>query len=287
MNKKHLHVIYIRPSRYDDDGYVVRFWRGVLPSNTLCCLESLTRSIAESGEIGPDIDVTVDTFDDTVQRIPVKRMARLNRRPDTQVVVGFVGVQTNQFERTSDLAIALREKGVQVMIGGFHVSGMLALFEAPSRELQRLLDHGVTLVKGEAEAPGALVKILRDAAYGEMRSIYDIREFPDIENAPVPHASENLQNKFFTNSMATIDTSRGCPFNCTFCTIINVQGRKMRYRSSKCVLQAIEENHARGITEYFFTDDNFSRNPVWQEILDGLIRLRIHLHHKPGSTSVL
>lgn len=274
MDKRHLHVVYIRPSRYDDDGYVVRFWRGVLPSNTLCCLESLTRSIAASGELGPDIEVTVDTFDDTVQRIPIKRIARINREPDTRVVVGFVGVQSNQIARASDLAIELRAAGVQVMIGGFHVSGMLALFDKPSHELQHLLDHGVALVKGEAEAPGALAKILSDAAYGEMRPIYDIREFPDLENAPVPRASEKLQNKFFSKSMATIDTSRGCPFNCSFCTIINVQGRKMRYRSAACVLKAIEENYERGISVYFFTDDNFSRNPVWEEILDGLIRLR-------------
>jgi radical SAM superfamily enzyme YgiQ (UPF0313 family) len=274
MSKKQLRVIYIRPSRYDDDGYVVRFWRGVLPSNTLCCLESLTQSIAESGELGEDVEISVDVYDDTVQRIPIRRIARLDRDPDTRVVVGFVGVQSNQFARVTDLALELREQGVQVMIGGFHVSGMLALFDSPSYELQRLLDQGVTLVKGEAEAPGALVRILRDAAYGEMRPIYDIREFPDLEHAPVPHAGAKLQRKFFTKTMATIDTSRGCPFNCSFCTIINVQGRKMRHRSSACVLKAIEENYDRGISEYFFTDDNFSRNPVWEEILDGLIALR-------------
>lgn len=274
MSKKRLHVIYIRPSRYDDEGYVVRFWRGVLPSNTLCCLESLTRSVAASSELGPDVEVTIDTFDDTVQRIPIRKIARINREPDTRVVVGFVGVQTNQFARTSDLALELRAEGVQVMIGGFHVSGMLTLFEQPSYELQRLLVEGVTLVKGEAEAPGALAGILRDAADGVLQPIYDIRDFPDLTHAPVPHASEKLQEKFFSHNMATIDTSRGCPFNCTFCTIINVQGRKMRYRSAQCVLQAIEENYARGITVYFFTDDNFSRNPVWEEILDGLIAMK-------------
>jgi hypothetical protein len=74
--------------------------------------------------------------------------------------------------------------------------------------------------------------------------------------------------------MATIDTSRGCPYNCSFCTIINVQGRKMRFRSSTSVLTAIEENYAHGIRFYFFTDDNFARNPMWNEIFDGLIALR-------------
>ena len=48
----------------------------------------------------------------------------------------------------------------------------------------------------------------------------------------------------------------------------------MRYRSAELVLQAIEENHARGVTIYFLTDDNFARNPVWEQIFDGLIAMR-------------
>jgi len=273
MANQHLKVVYIRPSKYDDEGYVWRFWRGVVPSNTLCCLESLTQALADSGELGEDVEVSVETYDDTLERIPIKRIARENRKPGTRVVVGFVGVQTNQFPRAVDLALALRAEGVQTMIGGFHVSGMLAMFDAPSPELQQCIDHGVALVKGEAEAPGALAGILRDALAGEMQPIYDIREFPDLENAPVPTASERFRGRYFRD-IATIDTSRGCPFNCSFCTIINVQGRKMRHRSAACVLNAIEENYTRGVSTYFFTDDNFARNPVWEEILDGLIAMR-------------
>ena len=271
---KKLHVVYIRPSRYDDDGYVLRYWRGVLPSNTLCCLDSLTKAVADRGELGPDVAVTVETLDDTLEKIPVRRIAALNRRADTRVVVGLVGVQSNQFERAADIALDFRAQNVQVMIGGFHVSGVLALFEKPSHELRRLLDAGVTLVKGEVEAPGVMAGLLRDALQGTMQPIYDIRAFPDLENAPVPMASERMQKRYVSSSMATIDTSRGCPFHCTFCTIINVQGRKMRHRSAACVIKAIEENYARGIEVYFFTDDNFSRNPVWEEILDGMIALR-------------
>ncbi len=270
----HLHVVYVRPSRYDDDGYVVRFARGVLPSNTLCCLESLTERVAERGDLGSAVKVTVDVFDDTVQRIPIRRIAKLNRRPGTTVVVGFVGVQSNQFMRASDLALELREQGVQVMIGGFHVSGVLTLFDKPSYELQRLLDHGVTLVKGEVEAPGIMAMLLGDALHGAMKPVYNITEWPDLANAPVPHANPKLQWRYVAKRMATIDTSRGCLFNCSFCTIINVQGRKMRFRSSALVLKAIEENYANGIRFYFFTDDNFARNPMWNEIFDGLIALR-------------
>lgn len=273
MRKRHLKVVYIRPSRYDDEGYVCQFWRAIVPSNTLCCLEGLTRALADSGGLGDDVEVSVEVYDDTLERIPIKRIARANRKPDTQVVVGFVGVQSNQFPRAADLALELRAQGVQVMIGGFHVSGVLAMFDEPSRELQQCLDHGVTLVKGEAEAPGVLAQILGDALEGAMQPIYDIRDFPDLKHAPVPEPSEKFRGRFFRD-IVTIDTSRGCPFDCSFCTIINVQGRKMRYRSADCVLQAIEDNYKRDVKIYFFTDDNFSRNPVWEEILDGLIEMR-------------
>jgi len=271
---KHLVALFIRPSRYDDDGYVVRFARGVLPSNTLCCLRSLTEDVAERGELGPDVRVTVDVYDDTLHRVPVQRIALMNRRPDTTVVAGFVGVQSNQFMRAMDLALELRRNGVQVMIGGFHVSGMLALFQEPSYELRQILDAGVTVVRGEVEAPGVMAMLLRDALNESLKPIYNITDFPDLANAPVPRTSEKLQRRYFARHMATIDTSRGCPFNCSFCTIINVQGRRMRFRSAAAVLQAIDANYARGIRIYFFTDDNFSRNPIWNEIFDGLIALR-------------
>lgn len=271
---KHLHAVFIRPSRYDDDGYVVRYLRGVLPSNTLCCLQRLAEHTGESGELGPDVRVSVSVFDDTLERIPVRRIARWNRRPDTTVVVGFAGVQSNQFMRATDLALDLRAAGVQVMIGGFHVSGMLALFDQPSHDLQRLLDAGVTLVRGEVEAPGVMARLLGDALRQTLQPIYNITEFPDLASAPVPRASERLQRRYLARRMATIDTSRGCPFNCSFCTIINVQGRKMRYRPAERVLEAVEDNYARGIRSYFFTDDNFSRNPAWSAIFDGLIALR-------------
>ncbi len=274
MKKRRLKVVYIRSSKYDDEGYVERFWRGVLPSNTLMCLRSLTAAAADSGELGEGVEVSVECYDDTVERIPVKRLARQNRRRDTQVLVGLAGVQSNQFSRAVDLAIEFRNAGVPVMIGGFHVSGVLAMFGEPSRELQRLLDHGVTLVKGEAEAPGVLAQILRDALEGAMEPTYDIAEFPCLTDAPVPQPEKDDLRHFFTKNMATIDTSRGCPFNCSFCTVVNVQGHRMRHRSAECVLEAVKASYAQGINAFFFTDDNFSRSPIWEELFDGLIDLR-------------
>jgi radical SAM superfamily enzyme YgiQ (UPF0313 family) len=253
---------------------VRRYWRGVLPSNTLACLKSLTLDLAHSGELGPDVDVSVEIYDETVQRLPLRRIVRKHRSGDGQLLVGLAGVQSNQFPRARDLAIQLRAEGVPVMIGGFHVSGILSMFDEPSPELRDVMDRGVTLVRGEAESPGALAGILRDALNGELKPLYDIVPPPDIRDAAVPQPDSEYLRRFVFKNMGTIDTSRGCLFNCSFCTIINVQGRTMRCRSAEAILRSIELNYERGINVYFFTDDNLARSPVWEEVFAGLAQMR-------------
>jgi len=74
--------------------------------------------------------------------------------------------------------------------------------------------------------------------------------------------------------ISSFDAGRGCPFQCSFCTIINVQGRKSRHRSAADVEQIIRKNNAQGVTNFFITDDNFARNRRWEEIFDRLGELR-------------
>lgn len=274
MTKRLLDVYYIVPSHYDNDGYVHRYWRGVLPSNTANCLKGLTEAIAARGELGAHVQARVTIVDDNVQRPPLARIIRRSRRNPGNVLVGLVGVQSNQFARASDLALELRRGGVPVMVGGFHVSGMLTMFDSPSAELQELLEHGVTLVRGEVDAPGVLEGILRDALAGQLRPIYDIRVSPDLSNAPLPAPDPKYLKRFLLGDMGTMDTSRGCPFNCSFCTIINVQGKSMRCRSASAILKSIRENYEAGVRAYFFTDDNMSRSPVWEAVFDGLRVMR-------------
>ena len=74
--------------------------------------------------------------------------------------------------------------------------------------------------------------------------------------------------------LSSFDAGRGCPFQCSFCTIINVQGRKSRRRSPDDVEQIVRENVAQGLHSFFITDDNFARNSEWEAILDRLIQLK-------------
>ncbi|HYL10384.1 MAG TPA: radical SAM protein [Candidatus Acidoferrales bacterium] len=271
---KKLHLYLIKPSQYDDEGYVVRHWRGVLPSNTLACLAGLTEDVLAEKRLGELLRVKVHLLDETVDHVPVKRICRSQRAGHTKTIVCLVGVQTNQFPRSCDLAREFRRAGLTVMIGGFHVSGYLALLPEIPPDIQQLMDEGVTIVKGEVEETWG--DLLCDAVNDQLKPIYDfLNDKPDLYEKPVPVIRKKYLRKFVASNFGTLDCGRGCPFECTFCTIINVQGRKMRFRSAEHIAAAIRRNYQEhGITFYFFTDDNFARNKNWEAIFDALIRLR-------------
>lgn len=270
---KKLVVYLIRPSQYDDDGYVVRHWRGVLPSNTLACLAALTQQVIDRKLLG-DLKIELHLLDETVDAIPVRRICRTQRLPRVKTLICLTGVQTNQFPRAADLALEFRRAGLAVMLGGFHVSGYLALLPEIPPEIRRLLDAGVTIVKGEVEEVWA--QLLGDAAADHQQPLYDfLGDKPDLSGKPLPMIRKEYLHKFVASNFGTLDCGRGCPFECSFCTIINVQGRKMRFRSAEVVAQAVRENYRRHkVSFYFFTDDNFARNPNWEAIFDALVRLR-------------
>ena len=276
--QKKIKIVLIKPSKYDDEGFVIRHFRGVLPSNTLACLSSLTRDVAKRELLGAETELTVELIDDTVQRIPVKRIIRSNRLPYRRTIVALVGVQSNQFPRAADLARKFRAGGIQVLIGGFHVSGMLALSEGITPEIQELIDIGVTVVKGEVEETWG--DILRDAAEDKLKALYDFLDCkPDIYAQPLPTFERKYLKRFIVSNFGTIDCSRGCPFNCSFCSIINVQGKEMRVRSPERLAESIRENYRRhGLRFYFFTDDNFARNRSWKEVFTMLIHLKEEEH---------
>lgn len=273
MKNHKLLVIYILCSSYDDDGYPRRFLRGVFPSNTLGCLRSLTENLDDSGLLPPGTSVEVRTYDDTLEKIPVRKIAA-QAGPDTTVVVGLAGVQTGQFTRATHLATQFREHNLPVLVGGFHVSGSLAMLGKPTAELQHLIDQGVSLIRGEAESPEAFAEIFRDILEGKPQPIYTMPTAPAIGGAPLPRVPEQYRKRFFSGTLAPLDTSRGCPFNCSFCTVINVLGHKMRHRNTTSILAAVEQGYNEGVRTYFFVDDNMARSPIWEEIFDGLIEMR-------------
>ena len=271
--RRRLEVFLIRPTKYDDDGYLLRHFRGVLPSNTLACLHALTEDVAARGVLG-SVSVHTHLCDESVEAVPDREIRRAARRGGTRVVICLVGAQTSQFPRTMDLAQRFRALGLSVLVGGFHVSGTMAMLVDTPAELRTLRDLGATLVAGEVETIWG--QILCDAAQGTLAPSYNTLDvLPVLTNAPIPRLQPRTLQRFVHRHFGTIDASRGCPFSCSFCTIINVQGRSMRARNAETLVEAILDNYRQnGTRDYFFTDDDFARNPQWKEIFARLIHLR-------------
>jgi hypothetical protein len=265
-------LFLIKPSHYDDDGYVIQWVRSNIPSNSLAALNGITRECADARVLGDDVEIEVFIEDEINTRIRPERIARAIRAGSDGGLVALVGVQSNQFPRAVDIARPLRAAGVPVCIGGFHVSGCLSMLPELPSEIQEALNLGISIFAGEAE--GRLAALLKDAHRGSLKPIYNwMAELPSLEGAPIPFLPRDKINRTAT-TRTSFDCGRGCPFQCSFCTIINVQGRKSRYRSADDVEQILRANHAQGVKKLFITDDNFARNKNWEAIFDRIIQLR-------------
>ena len=183
----------------------------------------------------------------------------------------MAGVQTNQLPRAADLAREFHAAAIPVALGGFHVSGCLAMLPDLPDDLRALQERGVALFAGEAE--GRMGQLLTDAYRGQLQPLYYfLRDLPDLRGQEMPFLPRQAGRRSF--STVTFDAGRGCSFQCTFCTIINVQGHKSRYRDADEVERLVRTSLAQGILRFFITDDNFARNKNWEAILDRLIALR-------------
>jgi radical SAM superfamily enzyme YgiQ (UPF0313 family) len=264
--------IMIKPSHYDDDGYPIVWWRTILPSNSLAALNGLARDAAERQVLGPDVAFNLVPIDECNRHVVPARIIRDIKRRGSRALIGLVGVQSNQFDHALDLAREFRAAGLPVVIGGFHVSGCLSMLKEIPPEIQEALDIGCSLFAGEAEE-GRLDALFVDAWEDRLQPIYNyLKDLPSIAGVPVPWMpKESLERN--SGQWSSFDLGRGCPFQCSFCTIINVQGRKSRFRTADDLEGIVRENLAQGIKAFFITDDNLARNRDWEAFFDRLIHL--------------
>jgi Radical SAM superfamily len=271
-SKRRFQLVLIKPSHYDDDGYVIRWLRTMIPSNSLAALYGIAADCAERQVLGPDVAIDIETIDETNTRVDVPTLLRRFRSNGNLGLIGLVGVQSNQYPRALDIAAPFRHAGIAVAMGGFHVSGCLSMLDGRAVELDLCRDMGIAMFAGEVE--GRLEGVLRDAAGGRLAPVYDfMKDLPGMEGTPVPFLPKQYVERTLGLS-ASFDAGRGCPYQCSFCTIINVQGRTSRFRSADDIEHLVRLNWTQGIHKFFITDDNFARNREWEAIFDRLIALR-------------
>jgi radical SAM superfamily enzyme YgiQ (UPF0313 family) len=176
-------------------------------------------------------------------------------------LIGITGM-TCVIPRSYEIADEYRKRGVPVVMGGIHVSML------PEEAIQ----HCDVVVIGEAEEMWE--QVLRDAQKKNLQKFYRTTRFPDLTNAPVPRW-DLLKNNAY--SYFTIQTGRGCPFDCDFCSVKVFNGREYRHKKIERVLKEVEELQKIDSRKLmFFTDDNILAVPKYaQELMQELKPLKI------------
>jgi radical SAM superfamily enzyme YgiQ (UPF0313 family) len=165
-------------------------------------------------------------------------------------------------QRESLIAIIeqCRARGLRTVVGGPIASSLTAA------ELKA--DH---VVIGEAES--LIADLALDLEQGTAKPVYQAAERPELATSPLPDLSLIKMKRYST---MTVQYSRGCPFNCEFCDIIAIYGRRPRTKAVAQVLAELDQLRAAGWREaVFIVDDNFIGNKVRaKELLRALAEWR-------------
>ena len=183
-----------------------------------------------------------------------------------------ISITTSTAPGGYQLADRLRQRGIPVVIGGPHATFL------PNEALQ----HASYCVRGEGErtivelvdhlSAGAEPRNVAGISYvwnGEVKHNPPCRLIQDLDSLPFPDL--RLIHGHRRVRITPMLTSRGCPFDCTFCSVTELFGRKYRFRSTENVIEELSRHKRK---QLFFYDDNLTANPTRaKELCEGMIRL--------------
>ena len=181
------HFVLIKPTHYDDAGYPIQWVRSIIPSNTLACLAGFAREAQGRKLLGPDVQIRLHIYDETNRRVRPHAIIRRIHKTGGRALITLVGVQSNQFPRAIDLARPCVAAGLPVCVGGFHVSGCLAMLPEMPEGMRAAQALGISFFAGEDEE-GRLDRVLLDAWNGRLAPLYDhLGQLPNLSGQPLPH----------------------------------------------------------------------------------------------------
>ena len=213
-------LVLVKPSHYDDAGYVIQWMRSPIPSNSLASLYGLAKDCAERRILGDDVEIEIHAFDETNSRIYPGRLAAMIEAAGSGMVM-LTGVQSNQFPRALDLAKPLRRVASRSVlavpcVGCFHAR------RRRDADLDRAKAMGGSC--SQARQKAASTTVLRDAAAGTCPPLYNhMNDLPSIEGTPIPLMAVERAGGLPAAPPASMQAA-AVPISVSFCTIINVQG---------------------------------------------------------------
>lgn len=274
-------AVLLAPSRYDERG--VRIFRvGINQNGSLGTIVGLIEDYnrRHRGRRNVDFEVFDEHVREAVTPDLLGRWQGEARARQARFVLLLCGVQTPFYPRARDIALMARRLGITVVAGGVHFSAHGPSVDFFTRcgisvgigEVEPLWDRLMDDLFAETLAP--LYRIAPDQGLRVKTAVEDITA-PDLGHVPFPHMPRQYLSPYFNKKNLYIDTSRGCPFVCSFCVVKNTNGRTVRSRDPRALVAWMGERVESGDARWFtFTDDNFLRNPLHLQVLEGLARLR-------------
>lgn len=196
----------------------------------------------------PDIELTV--VDEQISDID------FNKHYD----LAGISIMTANAPRGYKIAQRLKEKGTKIVFGGIHASVL------PDETLK----YGDAVVIGEAE--GIWKTVLEDFKHNQLKKIYQSDSF-DLSKSPLPKRDLKLEPVILGIKWPGFFTTRGCPYNCEFCSVSDVFGKKVRHLPIASVVKDIEN---AGSKIFLNLDDNVVGNPKYaKELFQALAPLKI------------
>lgn len=196
----------------------------------------------------PDIELTV--IDEQMDDLDFKK----------EYDLAGISIMTANAIRGYSIAKSLKEKGTKIVFGGIHASVL------PDEALK----YGDAVVIGEAE--GVWHKVIDDFKNGQLKKIYRSEPF-DLNRSPLPRRNLKLEPVILGYKWPGFFTTRGCPYNCEFCSVSDIFGKKIRHLPVPYVVKDIEN---AGSKIFLNLDDNVVGNPKYAlELFQALTPLKI------------
>jgi len=161
-----------------------------------------------------------------------------------------ISVRTMFAKRAYNISETYRKRGVKTVLGGIH----------PSMCTEEALQYCDSVVVGEAEH--VWHTLLQDAQAGKLKRIYNAGKLADLTCSPIPIRFMLSTERYLSD---IVQTTKGCPFNCEFCSVHAFDGQRIRNKTIEQVIQEIKDIKRRGArykkkNAVFFADDNIIAN---------------------------
>lgn len=232
-------LLIIGPSRYQDNGSILKRWKIPFPRLNLLSLAGLTQK-----------GVEIKVVDEIVQPLDL----------ETECDLVAITALTNQAPRAYDIAKHFRNRGKKVVMGGIHASAL------PDEASQ----HVDSVIIGEADF--IWEDVINDFKNNSLKPTYKPSRFHDLKGLPVPRYDLVDKSRYLASTMP-VQATRGCPHNCDFCTVTKFFGGSYRFAPVDDVIRNVK---ATGSKRIFFVDDNIIANRAYStELFTKLIPLKI------------